>query len=218
MKKLLLTSTLVCATVAASFGQGTLVFGNNFGKTTWRAPIYGPEPGNPSLVIQGAGTASTPTAGTVQYTGPLLAGTGFDIAFYGGPTSATGVGAGLQLLTIETSFSTTAALAGFTTSTITLTDPNVAAGASENYQVFAWGNLGGTVNTLAAAQADWALGEIAYGSSPINTTTAGLGGGTVFGPNTTFASFNITQSTPEPATMALVGLGAAGMLLIRRKK
>jgi len=218
MKKLLLTSTLVCATVAASFGQGSLFFANNFGKTTWRAPIYGPEPSNPSLVIQGNGSAATPTAGTTVYTGPLLAGTGFDIALYMGPTSATSIN-GMTLLTIETSFSTTAALAGFTTSVSSLSDAAIAPGALANYQVFAWGNLGGTVNDLATAQADWATGLLAYGSSPINTTTAGLGGGSVVGPNTVFSSFNITQqSTPEPATLAIAGLGAAGVLLMRRKK
>jgi len=222
MKKLLLTSTLVCATVAASFGQGSLFFANNFGKTTWRAPDYGPQAGNASANLYGNGAAAAPTPGTVTYTGPLLAGTGWDIAFYAGPTTATSYNSpGMTLLTLETAYSTTAALAGFTASVASLSVPGVLPGSLANYQVFTWSYTGLNSSDLTATQAlaDWAAGNIALGQTPIETTTAGLGGGSVVGPNTTYQSYNVSvQTTPEPATLALVGLGAAGMLLIRRKK
>jgi len=50
------------------------------------APIYGPEPGNPSLALRGNATTN---GGSQIYSGPLLIGTGYSAALYGGPAVIT---------------------------------------------------------------------------------------------------------------------------------
>jgi hypothetical protein len=217
MKKALLPFVLSLAALAAH-GQGIAYFGNNFGKTTWRAPIYGPEPSNPGLSITGQSSLGVPVGPTV-YTGSLLQGNGWDMTLYAGPTTATSY---LQMtLEATLNFSTVAQLAGMGTSITTVQVPGVPGGLggqSANFQVFAWNNGGGTVNDLPTALFDWYEGIIPLGCSPIETTTAALGGGTILGPDTEFDSFNVYYNTPEPTALALAGLGVGVALIVRRKK
>jgi len=217
MKKLLLTSLLSVATVAA-FGQGAITIGNNFGKAVWQAPIFGPEPELTTSNIVGQSSLSFP-AGTTVYNGPLLQGTAWTIEFYAGPTSATSYQQ-MVLLTTDFGFQTAASNAkpaGFLSAANgTPSVSSVPGGSLANYQVFVW--QGTTITDPAAALAAYNAGNFMYGASPIETTSTVLASGTATPPNTTFPSFNVAESTPEPATLALAGLGAAGMLLIRRKK
>jgi len=222
MKKLLLTSVL-SVVAAAAFGQGTITVGNNFTKTVWQAPIYGPEPELTSSNIVGNSSLSFPV-GTTVYNGPLLQGTGWTIQFYAGPTTATSY-TQMTLLTTEFGFMTAASNAkpaGFVSGANTaIAVPGVAGGAGgadANFQVFVW--QGVTVSSPATALADYLAGNFMYGASPVETTLSSLGGGTTIAPNTTIPSFNVAEitSTPEPATLALAGMGAAGLLLFRRKK
>jgi len=212
MKKTLLPLILGFATLAAH-GQGVATFGNNFGKTTWRAPIYGPEPLNPGLSITGQSSLSVP-AGTNVYTGQLLQGNGWDLAFYAGPTSATSY---LQM-TLETTmnFQTIVPLAGFASPT-TLQIAGVPVSQNASFQAFAWNNEGGTVNDLPTALLDWDEGIIPLGFSPI-TTVGPLAGGVLTPPDTEFNSFNVYYLTPEPGTLALIGLGVGGLLVFGRRK
>jgi hypothetical protein len=83
--------------------------------------------------------------------------------------------------------------------------------------------MGGTLNTWALAEQAWLGGQIAAGKSIVATSGA-LGGvnsdGVAFpvNPKTVgTTSFNI-YFVPEPSTIALAGLGAASLLIFRRRK
>ena len=217
MKKIALI-TLVAATAATSFGQGFLDWGNAFAGGE-RHPIYGPEVGNPGLSITGQSALGTP-AGSTVYSGGLLTGTGYTFAIYAGPSSAADSGA-LSLL-VSTTFRTTTATGlpkGLVTGA-TVSVPGVTAGNSAKFQIRAWDNAGGTLTS-------WALATQAVGGSPAVgfssvVTSAALGGidslgNIVANPSTIgWTSFNI-YAVPEPSTFVLAGLGAAGLLIFRRR-
>jgi len=177
MKKLLLTSVFSIATVAA-FGQGLIALGNNFGKTVYQAPIYGPEPELTTSNIVGQSSLGVP-AGTTVFNGPLLQGTGWTIEFYAGPTTATSY-TQMSLLTTDFGFQTAASNvkpAGFLSAANgSAAVPGVAGGGNANYQVFVW--QGVTITDPAAALAAYTAGNFMYGASPIETTSSVLASGT----------------------------------------
>jgi hypothetical protein len=218
MKKTLLTS-LVVAAATSVFGQGAIDFGNNFGATVYRAPISGPQTNDATASLSGNGSGALyfPTGSTI-YNGGFLSGTGFTIGLFAGPTSATE--SSLQPVALR-SFATGGS-AGFIVSS-TVTVPGADAGLLAKYQVRVWNNMGGTLNTWALAEQAWLGGQIAAGKSIVATSGA-LGGvnsdGVAFpvNPKTVgTTSFNI-YFVPEPSTIALAGLGAASLLIFRRRK
>ena len=219
MKRLILTA-IVGALAVNGFAQGRIDVGNNFGATTFRAPVYGVEPGAESVSKSGQGAALSFPAGTTVYGGARLLGTGFTFGFF---ASTSGITTDANSLTqIGTlSFGATAGTAGFVTLT-TMTVPGVAVGTATSYQIRAWDNLGGTLTTWAQANAAWQSGQIAAGRSAL-VNSGGLGGTTTGGaivPNpgsTDWTSFNI-YVVPEPSTFVLAGLGAAALLIFRRRK
>ena len=85
MKNSILVILLSGAT--AAFGQGQVNF-DNFLDSEFVAPIYGPDPSNPSLSLSGQSAVGTP-AGTTVYGGPLLQGPRYVAALYAGPASVT---------------------------------------------------------------------------------------------------------------------------------
>ena len=95
-------------------------------------------------------------------------------------------------------------------------------GETAHFQMRVWNNQGGTITTWAQAEAAWLAGLTAAGVTPV-VTSAPLGGtdtngNTVNPANTTgWVSFNI-YFIPEPASFALFGLGAAGLMIFRRRK
>jgi hypothetical protein len=223
MKKILLT-TLLTAGVASAFGQGAITWGNN--PTGFRAPIYGLETtGDTSVAKSGQSSIGTPTGSTV-YTGALLAGTGFTFAVFAGPSSAVDSSAlsFLASTTFRTSTGSAALPAGLVNGA-TVTVPGVNAGEQAKFQIRVWDNQGGTVTSWAQAAPLWNNGQgpLAAGVSSV-VTSAALGGiGTDGNPNSTpatigWTSFALTAAIPEPSTFVLAGLGAAGMLIFRRRK
>jgi len=212
MKKTLLALLLAGATTAA-FGQGAVVWGNNLGGNI--IPVYGPDPANPLLALTGQSALGKPV-GTTVYGGPLLSGTGYTFQFWAGSSSAN-----LALIVgASTTFRTgTGALPNGLVNGGTVTIPGVEPGVAGFYQIHVWDNKGGTLSDWASAQA----AGTGMGSSAILST--GLTGGvdpvtgnpvaTPFA--NTWVSFNIT-AIPEPATFALAGLGAAALLIFRRRK
>lgn len=212
MKKLILAAfALTCA--ASVFAQGTVLFANRIG-TTLQAPIYGVNPGAPGVQVAGNSPTGIP-AGTADYgTAPKLDGTAYLAQLWGGPNATslsaatgtsllgfrTGAGAGFIVATSDA-----AIIAGVTT------------GSSAALQVRAWDTQGGTLMTWAAAEG----ANANRGMSAIFNSEA-LGGGAVPAANMIgFTSFNLVGAaavTPEPSTFALAGLGAAALLIFRRRK
>jgi len=212
MKKTLLIVSLMAGATSAVFGQGAIAWGNQAGG---RFPIYGPDPSNPSASLTGQSSVGNPTGSTV-YGGPLLQGTGFTFDVWAGTTAQT---EGSLVLIDETTFRTATAnvLPAGLVNGGTTTVPGVTAGQTAHYEIRVWDNKGGTLTTWAAAL----LGGTAMGESAI-LTSAPLGGSLTDGtpvsnPSTTFTSFNIS-AVPEPTTFALAGLGAAALLIFRRRK
>jgi hypothetical protein len=96
---------------------------------------------------------------------------------------------------------------------------NIAPGAPDGtFQMVAWDNSSGLYPTWTQASAAWAGGSIHAGRGNVFSLTS-IGGGLNTPPSIEpFAqSFNIVD-TPEPATTALLSLGAAAMLIFRRRK
>jgi hypothetical protein len=211
MKKTLVTIAVAALTVS-SFAQGTLNVGN-FVNNVFNAPIYGPQLSDPTVPLTG-NTAGGLPVGTQVYTGPRLQGTGFTFAVYFGAASVVDPNA-LTLLTTAT-FRTSAsgnAPAGLITTQSGFAVPGIAAGSKAALQIRVWDNAGGTINNYNAAGT--------HGQTPI-FLSADLGGtgpnGPVLTPDMTgWQSFNI-YIVPEPATFALAGLGAAALLIFRRRK
>lgn len=211
MKKTLVTLIGTVLAVSA-MAQGTLNVGNS--SSGFRSPIYGPQAGNPAQSLTGAGPLSTP-AGATAYTGALLSGTGYTFAVYYGAASVIDPSA-LTLLasaTFRTSTGSGALPAGLITTITDVVVPGVAAGAQAKLQVRVWDNAGGTINSYdnAITRGQSAL----FLSSPLGGTTTA---GPVITPSMTgFESFNI-YTVPEPSTFVLAGLGAASLLIFRRRK
>jgi len=179
------------------------------------APIYGPEPANPTRQIRGNATTN---GGTQIYTGPLLIGTGFTAALFGGAAPITDENSSELAFVQSATFRTTTTTAGFFIApTAAQNVPGTTAGGSGTFQLRAWDNRGGTITTWAAAMTD---PTVARGSSALFTPAFPLGGLT--SPPTTppglqgLQSFNLTL-VPEPGVVALGVLGLGALLLRRRK-
>lgn len=209
MKKIIV-STLLAMAAVASFAQGTINVGN--GITATRFPIYGPQVGSENVQTVGNGSLSAPT-GTTVFTGGLLSGTRYAIEFWAGPASATDF-SGLTLITTTTF--RTAATATALPNGITLTTanavPGVAAGLSAKLAVRAWDTQSGATYALATVRGQGAL-FLSAGLGGIDG-----GGNPVLSPNWVGQSFSLTTPIPEPSSMALAGLGAASLLIFRRRK
>jgi len=208
MKKILLTSLLAVATFA-SFGQGAINLGN--GITATRFPIYGPQVGSEGVMTVGNGNLSAPTGSTV-FTGGLLSGTRYVIEFWAGPASAVDF-SGLSLITTTTfrTAATATALPNGITQTVTANIPGVAAGLSAKLAVRVWDTQSGATFANAGVSGQSAL----FLSSPLGGVDGG--GNLVLNPNWVGQSFSLV-AVPEPTSMALAGLGAASLLIFRRRK
>jgi len=192
MKKQILTGIVALGMAAGAFAQGTIAFDNQF---------------NVNL------TAGATNSGGVFKQG-ALDGSDFNVALYGGSSAAN-----------MTLIATLLQSAGQVLSGNTIGAPGlwldnsgaeypvagVPALGTGFFQVQAWE---GSFNDYASAVAG---GAFAGQSSVFQNAT---GGGAVSAPDLTgLPSFTLTASVvPEPTTLALCGLGAASLLLFRRKK
>jgi hypothetical protein len=228
MKKLILAAVATTCAVGV-FAQGTVVFNNAVaGSVSTR--VFGPQVGNPNQSIVGNRSTDLPGGSASGYTG-LLIGTA------GGLTGSTtfaqllgadGAGAAESSLqpglTAITSFRSGGASGVINATTATFN--NIApASAAATLEMVAWDNSSGLYATWAQASAAWQAGLIAAGTS--GTWSQAMGGGLVAAPNMvngtdpsqSVRSFNLYfVPVPEPTTAALLGLGAAGLLIFRRRK
>jgi hypothetical protein len=217
-KSVIILLGVICAAQAFSQGVGSVFFNNRYVSGIGApivAPIYGPEPGSPTRVIRGNATTN---GGTMTYTGPLLIGTGFTAALFGGPSGINDENSPSLAFVQSATFRTTPNTAGFFIApTAAQNVPGTTAGAFGTFQLRAWDNHAGTVTTWAAAMAD---PTVAKGSSSLFTPSFPLGGLT--SPPTTppglqgLTSFNLAV-VPEPGVIALGVLGLGALLLRRRK-
>lgn len=204
MKKLILaTCALTCA--AGVFAQGTVIFNNRLTGTIV-THVYGPEPSDPTIAIQG-NTSLDSVPGSTVYNGTLLAGTGFTAQLWAANGASQPVSS-LLAASPTTTFRTGAAAGFINTTTATLAGVPLDAPVA-TIVMRVWDNAGGTILDYASATTK---GE----SLPFNLSA--IGGQANPAPGLVgLTSFNI-HGIPEPSTFALAGLGAAALLIFRRRK
>jgi hypothetical protein len=236
MKKLALTIVCAVAVTGAAFGQGLVGFSPTRTIITFQtnATVYSP--------LFGGGNASTPgtigvmgnPVGGLQYDFTLLYQTqsGYqvlatDTSVWDGTWTDTGLTA-----TNSTSFASSGALLPATAGgTVPWTT-----GTTDSVVLVGWSvNLGTTWAAVSNVLANWStdkgtivgnafFGESAFGY--INPATSPNPAVAVFGVGANVNGLPIsglnTQlyllPVPEPATMALAGLGGLGLLLFRRRR
>jgi hypothetical protein len=241
MKKLILAA-IALTTAVGVFAQGTIQFNNRiatagFAQTTH---IWGPGT-DKTLSLIGLGSNDSP-AGTTPFSqsGMSMIGSNGRTGQYGYATTlAQLIGAGgqnqpessLVPLGLTTTFRSGTSLGGVASVTVTLsgTPPVAADAAFATFEIVAWDNSAavagynlsswGTAGSLGAYDA-WQKGLIAAGrSTPFNVSAIGGGLNTppVLDNMQPLTSFNL-YFIPEPSTFALAGLGAAALLIFRRRK
>jgi hypothetical protein len=216
MKKIIIALVALSAAVSV-LAQGTVLFNTASTANGVNMRVYAPEVGNPTLSQTGNTSAQLP-AGTKTYTGALLEGSRYMAQLYaanGVVVTDTSLQAALPITTFRTG-SAAGVVAGGATATLAGVPLDA---ASATIQLRVWDNQSGNYATWAAAETAWNAGTIAAGKSPLLNVTAI--GGTLNAPPylAGLQSFNIYSkaAVPEPTSFALLGLGALGMLIFRRK-
>jgi len=218
MKKLLASSLVLGMTAAASFGQGYFLFTGGPTSSAWDAftssSSFARSPGNVyvSFLIGASGTpanggvaTATNSQSSVSWN-TITNDPNFHFATTGGTivsalTTATGIGKGGWSYNAGSTFQV-----------------DNTPGASYLVQAVAWqstvnGSAALTTPTAAAA-AGAALGwGNVFSYSPGANSTALINGFTAAGS----AQFGVSP-VPEPTSFALAGIGAAAMMIFRRKK
>lgn len=215
MKKLVLTA-LAMACAVGVFAQGTVIFNNRVVGTVV-THVYLPLASNPSLSTVGNGAGDTP-AGTVNWSSYTPVGSASYLAQLLAANGANQAESSLVAASSPATTFRTGAAAGFiNTSTATLTGvPGDSPAAT--LEMVAWDNSSGNYPTWALASVAWQAGLIAAGKSGAFNVTA-IGGTLNPAPTlNNLQSFNLTSTVPEPSSFALAGLGAAALLIFRRRK
>lgn len=162
----------LCAAAAASaprgLAQGYVVFNNRIpGHLV--APIFGGEPGNSTLSLQGNPTNGLPMGVTI-YHGPLLEGTGFTAQLWAGPAGTPEN----QLTAVATTTFLTGSGAGFV-QPVTVVIPSVPASGLATLQWRVWKNVGGTVTSWPQVLAGGSIPRgisSAFTSAPLGSSPA----------------------------------------------
>jgi len=225
MKKLILAAVATSCAVGV-FAQGTIVFNNRL-TGTLVTHVYSGGSSN----IQGNGASDTPAGSTVWGAGYTLIGTtgglpaGTTLAQLIGASGFNQAESSLVPAAGITTFRTGAAAGNIVGTTATFA--NIAAGApAATIEMVAWDNSSGLYPTWTQASAAWANGLIAAGESGRwnQDSMGGLGTApnmqNTTDPSQQVRSFNIfvQGAVPEPSTMALAGIGAAALMVFRRRK
>lgn len=217
MKKLL-GIMAISALAASAFAQGTVVIGNQTGLVKqWTSSSdqtlmsVAKGSGYVELVAAPKGTSLSPLYAAQSFkfgsqAAWLAANPGWAVATgFGGGANPGPIGLGAGLFA-----NGNASLAG------------VAGGGSADYIILGWT---GTSTTVDQAIAAWTAGNAMFGESAIATTLtadpSAVPPGVPVALRTTFPGMTLTPVgtiVPEPSTFALAGLGAAAMLILRRRK
>jgi len=231
MKKTLILAATLAGAVGA-FAQGTVNFAD--GESDVSVLIYAPNPASPTVETTGNSVGDTPSGSTV-YTGGTIGGnsTSTGPTGYGNGNNFTAqlfgaAGTGLAFsqlspLTQYTSgFAVKAGGAGQFIGASPANDPGIAgtgtaSSSSATLSLAAWYNGGGTITSLAAAEA----AKVPYGwSTPFSLSNLGGSGSPPATPPDLvgLTSFSLVSSVPEPGTITLGLMGAAAFVARRRKQ
>jgi hypothetical protein len=203
MKKTII-ALLALSAAASVFAQGTIVYYNRVTGSIV-APVYAPEAPGSTVSKTGNTTGGFP-AGTQTYAGAALAGTGFTAQLWAG-AEGTAEGSLAVVPGSNKDFRTGGFAGAINNSGGVIAIPGVGEGSKAALQLRVWDNAGGTITSYDNA--------VIRGKSPVFTS---LPLGLLAAPPNMVGllSFNI-YTVPEPSTFALLGLGALGMLVFRRK-
>lgn len=205
MKKQILTALIMVGVAAGVMAQGTVNFSTRVTGTVVQR-IYLPQLANPTASTFGSTAADTPT-GTTVYTGGTVQGTGYSATLW----AAAGAGQAQSALALVpgslTPFRTGSTLGG-TPAPLALAVPGVAPASTGTFQVRVWENAGG---------ATWETALVRGESQLFNVSNLGDGVLTLPADMAEFRSFSL-YVVPEPSTFVLAGLGAAALLIFRRRK
>jgi hypothetical protein len=247
MKKLILAA-FALTTAASVFAQGTVSFNNRISGAPFNQTghIWGPGPAAQStLSIVGIGSNDNPANGAANFsgagmkligdggTGAVATGDGLRIMGYKTTFAqllyALGQNqpeASLVPATGVTTFRTGSSLGDIAAINSTLGTTSASSDAPwATAEIVSWDNTSGLYPTWAAAYPAWQNGLIAAGRSAL-FNVANIGGTANATPYLTSAaaqiggfSFNLYYITvPEPSMFALAGLGAAALMIMRRRK
>jgi hypothetical protein len=210
MKKSITGAVMLLAGAAIVHAQGQVSFANYFSSGNYVTVEYG-----------GHAVGGTGTSGTTD-------GADWTVELYGAAGSSVAVGSLVPaVLAGTTSTAVTATLAGPSGAYLGQWNSGAigditgtVAGGPATVAVAAWYNNGGTISTLAAAQAAGfangfsATGNVTTGGAPnLPAALPVLGNGII----ATVGNVG-GASTPEPSTIALGVMGASAFLLRMRKK
>jgi hypothetical protein len=245
MKKTLTAITLLAGAVSG-YSQGAISFNAYAGGSTGcKIALYNTSIGGTYAVSYGGFSVTEVLGNSAQahenppglqtYTGAPLSGTGYSAELLVGPAGIStpgGTVGGVGLLPFggagevggsPATFKTGAATVGFISAAEGVTLPTQSyftVGDSVSVAIAAWNNEGGTVTTLAAAQAadlntpgsdPWGISNVAQTGALTAPPATGVA------LPTTLESFSLGVSTPEPSTIALGVMGASALLFRRRK-
>jgi hypothetical protein len=238
MKKLIIAAFALTA-AASVFAQGQIVFNNRISGATFvqTAHVWGPSSTAPGLSLVGIGSNDNPV-GTTPFAASgmvMIGSSGLGTATkYGAQaTFAQLIGAvgsnqeptSLVPLSGVTTFRTGTQLGDVAAINATMSGANSVDAPWATIRMVAWDNSSGSYATWAQAFPAWQAGTIAAGMSAVfnvanisgtgNTAPFLTSGGTING-----LSFNLYTigTIPEPSTFALAGMGAAALLIFRRRK
>lgn len=161
--------------------------------------------------VQGNDSADD-NPGAVNYSSATL-GAGYDVELLAGAAGDTLAELSPVSGSIVSSWLTGSAAGYWNAPTLVVSVPGVTGTAA--LAIAAWNTEGGTITTLAAAQADgvpWGISTVGsealgYGSTPVPVLPAGI------------TSFSLgTSVVPEPSTIALGVIGASAFLMRLRRK
>jgi hypothetical protein len=222
MKKTVAVATLaLLAGAVSTYAQGLASFTDygNVGIQIFTAQLAGNNATvswggySGSELIGNSGNSYTKENGSkVTFTGSPL-GAGYSVELLAGASTDTSVSQLAEVGSVVTTWNSTTSVMPGSWNGGNIVVPNIPAGTPAAVAVAAWNNEGGTITSLAAAQAagdPWGVSNLG--------SAANLGGGIVSPALITgIDSFSFT-STPEPSTIALGVIGASTLLFRRRNR
>lgn len=217
MKKYII-ALVALGTAASVFAQGQITYSTRVTGSIV-GHVYNVEaPG--SAVSKSGNTAAETPSGNQTYAGAFLTGSGWSAQLWAANGAAQLESSLAPVIGSVVTFRTGGTLGGtivpLTLDVNFVSGGGVPVGATGTFQLRVWNNVGGTLTTWQQAEAQWLAGAIAAGKSSL-FEVASLTANPNIPPNmTSFRSFNV-HYVPEPSTFALLGLGALGMLIFRRK-